>query len=85
MDFPVFRKYINGRSYFKIFSPLEFEELKITGRYYSIIFLQGKILPERNFIFDMLHDYTSYWEAINEGEYEEKKRYCEENLQKVIF
>jgi len=70
MNFPVYRKYANNLSFFKIISPDSFEELKVTGNYYSIIIIHAKILPERNFIEDMLKNENGNWVEIGENEFE---------------
>ena len=72
MNFPLYKKYTNNLSYFKVLSPDSFEEIKITGNYYSLIKLQAKILPERNFIEDLLKNTNGNWADISEIEYENK-------------
>lgn len=70
MNFPVYKKYPNNLSYFKVLSPDSLEEIKITGNYYSVINLHAKILPERNFITDMLKNENNNWVEISGSEYE---------------
>jgi len=72
-EFPVFRKYLNNSSFFKVLSPNHFEELKKLPRGYSLFIYKVKILPDRNFIFDMLYNYQLHWEVIEEEEYEKIK------------
>ncbi|MFZ5553662.1 MAG: hypothetical protein ACOZCO_11145 [Bacteroidota bacterium] len=74
MKFPVYRKYPNNLSYFRIASPDEFEEIKITGSYYSLLFIKAKILPERNFIEDMIKNENGNWVEITGQEYDKKKQ-----------
>ena len=83
MEFPCYRKYLNNKSYFKISSPAHFEELKITGKYFSLELVETKTLPERNFISDMLFDFVQSWQEIQEAEYEEKKQFCLLNLKRI--
>lgn len=70
-SFPVFRKYLNNASYFKIFSADEFEEIKKMPGGYSLFKFKAKILPDRNFIHDMLNNSDLHWVNIEQSEYEE--------------
>lgn len=72
--FPVFRKYPHERTFFKITSFDTFEELQIIGNKYIIHQITATILPERNYIRDMLFDFSPYWLKIEEEEYELKKK-----------
>jgi hypothetical protein len=83
MQFPQYRKYLNGQSYFKIISAEELIELKLTGRFYEIHTLHVKILPDRNLMHDLLYDYNSFGLEINEKEYEAQLNYCEKHLTKL--
>ena len=74
MNYPQFRKYKNNLSYFKIISKNEFEEIKREGNTLHIYFFEAKILPDRNFIYDMTFDYKNYWEKIPAKEFEELKK-----------
>ncbi len=48
----------------------EWEEIQIIGSKCFINKFEVKILPDRNFIQDMLFEYAENWEAIEEKEYE---------------
>lgn len=69
MIFPQFRKYKNNLSYFKIQSNEQFVEWKKMTNSWEKIDYQAKILPDRNYIQDMLSDYKKYWDEISEEEY----------------
>lgn len=73
MNYPQYRKYKNNKSYFKISSPDTFEEIRATGDKYYLHMFTAKILPDRNFISDMLHNYEEHWEAITESEFKSIK------------
>ncbi len=73
VKYPQFRKYKNNQSYFKIYSKHEFDELKKEGNTWHIYHFEAKILPDRNFIYDMTFDYENHWEVINDEEFEEVK------------
>lgn len=83
MNFPQYRKYRNGKSYFKIISASELIELKISGGFYEIYVLQAKILPDRNLIMDLLEGKSAFCEVIGEEEYEEQLGFCEKNLRLI--
>lgn len=69
MEFPQYRKYKNGLSYFKITSKEYFEEYKLVGNKLEYYQIKAKILPDRNYIQDMLLNYESFWEKIGKQEF----------------
>jgi hypothetical protein len=69
IEYPQYRKYKNGKSYFRIFSPTLFEEIQILGKYHVLHTFEAKILPDRNLIYDMTFDYASSWEVIAAAEF----------------
>jgi hypothetical protein len=71
MDFPEYRRYKNKQSYFKILSEEEFVEYKLIGKRMESHRFKAKILPDRNYINDMLYNYEPYWEVISEIEFQE--------------
>lgn len=70
MQFPVFRKYKNNKHFFKIISNDEFEELSFIGKKIIITLHKATILPDRNFISDLLHDIGNTAELATEEEYQ---------------
>ncbi len=66
MDFPQYRRYKNGRSYFKVLNQEEFVEYKLNINLLEEHYFKAEILPDRNYIQDMLHDYEPYWEVVDE-------------------
>lgn len=69
MQFPVYRKYPNDLSFFRISDPSHFEELKITGKHVELYLFEANILPDRNFIADMLEMKDGHWVESNEAEF----------------
>ena len=69
-EFPQYRKYRNNRSYFRILSPAKWEEIQLIGNKITVNTFEVKILPDRNFINDMLYDYENHWVKIDAAEYE---------------
>jgi len=70
MNFPQYRRYLNGMSYFKILNQEEFMEYKLTANQLEEFHFKAKILPDRNYIADMLNDYEQHWENIDEATFE---------------
>ena len=76
MLFPVFRKYSNNKSYFKVLNANEFEEITILGSNFWIYHFEAKILPDRYLIQDMIELEEGRWVSISENEYETFKNTC---------
>jgi hypothetical protein len=70
ITYPQYRKYLNNKAYFKIISPTEWEEIQIVGSQHILHQFTVKILPDRNYIYDMTFDYKNNWVKIGEEEYE---------------
>jgi hypothetical protein len=71
MEFPIYRKYKNNKHFFKIISIDEFEELSFIGKKLIITLHQVTILPDRNFVSDLLHDIGNTAEIATEEEYQQ--------------
>ncbi len=54
MTFPIYRKYPHGQSFFEVISKTEFRELKIIGNHYELHHIRAKILPEYNYLEDLI-------------------------------
>jgi hypothetical protein len=70
VTYPQYRKYANNKAYFKIISAGEWEEIQIVGSKHIFHHFTVKILPDRNYIYDMTFDYEKNWVKIEEEEYE---------------
>lgn len=81
--FPLFRKYEHGNTYFKIISADSFEELKIMGNNYSLKYYKATILPDRNYISDLIKNEGNHWKIIDEREFNEALKNCQQSKQKV--
>jgi hypothetical protein len=55
INFPVYRKYKNNKSYFKISGPEVFEEIKVFGARCSYSKITATLYPERLFIHDLIY------------------------------
>lgn len=71
MEFPIYRKYKNNKHFFKIISMDEFEELSFIGKKLIVTLHQATILPDRNFVSDLLHDIGNTSEIATEEEYQQ--------------
>jgi hypothetical protein len=69
ITFPQYRKYKNGKSYFKILAPDLFEEKRFIGKQLEVRSYKAEIFPDRNFIYDLLLNYSNYADLIGEDEY----------------
>jgi hypothetical protein len=68
IQFPVYRKYKNGKSYFKIISRNEFEEIQILGSKKIINTIKAVQLPEMNHVYDLVYN-KAIAQEISEKEY----------------
>lgn len=69
IKFPVYRKYKNNKSYFKILNFKLFEEVQIIGSKKIIKQTEALQFPEMLFIKDLIFDYKEMAEEITESEY----------------
>jgi hypothetical protein len=53
--FPVYRRYQDTDTWFEIHSEQSFDELKIMGSRFALVHFEARILPDRNFIYDLIH------------------------------
>lgn len=83
MKFPVYRKYPHNKTFFRINSENDFEELNLIGKAYTLRHFTVKIFSDRVFIKDMLENTQRYWIEISEEEYENQQSYCMENLNRI--
>jgi len=72
--YPQYRKYSNSKSYFKIISNSHFEEIQVLGDKLTLHNFKAKILPDRNYIFDLTFNYNPHWIKIDQAEYEALKK-----------
>jgi len=69
INFPVYRKYKNNKSYFKIINPLLFEEVQLIGRKKIFKQTEAKRFPEKNFVSDLVLNYVEMADEIDEATY----------------
>ena len=69
IHFPVYRKYKNNKSYFKILHFKLFEEIQIIGTKKIVKQIEALQYPEVIFIKDLIFDYKLMADEISELEY----------------
>ncbi len=69
MQFPLFRKYSNEKSYFIIDSKNSFTEYKLNPSGLEVHKIEAKILPDRVFIEDMIALKDGHWLSVEELEF----------------
>jgi hypothetical protein len=80
--YPLFRKRSDDKTYYKVISELEFEELKIFGKKYTILQIIVIKYPEKLYISELINAHGSI-ECLNEQQYSEIIQYCQSNFQKI--
>ncbi|GAB5539316.1 MAG: hypothetical protein Salg2KO_14190 [Salibacteraceae bacterium] len=70
MTFPVYRKYTNGQSLFKIVSHTEFIELKRFRNSWDRYEFEAKIFPDKQLIADMIEMRDALWVEVDGMEFE---------------
>jgi hypothetical protein len=83
--FPIFLKYKQHSTYFKITSLNSFEEIRILGNYFNLSKHDATILPDRLFIADLLEDKGERLERIAKHEFEDILEYCYRNKIEKVF
>lgn len=72
MDFPVYRKYKNNKSFFKIISENQFQELMFIGNRIEVYDFYAKIFPDFQLIRDMIDMENGSYDEITEEEFIQK-------------
>ncbi len=70
MRFPQYRKLKNNKSYYVIHSDHYFTEYQREANSIKRFDFEVKILPDRNYIQDMLNRPEPYWDCISKEEFE---------------
>lgn len=74
IEFPQYRRYLNGRNYFCFHSMDAFEELRALGSKWLVEAHTVKILPDRNLVHDLLFGYDGIAEMIDAETYLQIRR-----------
>lgn len=69
--FPVYRKYKNNKSYFKISDKENFQEIKVIGSRYFVSNIKAKLYPEKMFILSLLSVEEAVADPIEAAEYDD--------------
>lgn len=85
ISFPLYLKYPNNKSFFKLHSAEQFEELQLIGKKYALHTITVKILPERVLIGDMIANENGLYQASSAEEWSAQLAYCQQNLQVIAL
>lgn len=69
VNYPVYRKYKNDLSWFRISGPDSFDEIRKMGSRYLKSVHTVRILPERVMLQDLLYDFQAFAVEIDADEY----------------
>ncbi len=72
--FPVYRKYANNRSFFKIISNTVFIQIDRIGNYYYKSTYRAEAYPELLLIRDMIALRNNHWKSSSKEEFEKKMK-----------
>lgn len=81
--FPIFRKYLNERTFFKVLSMEAFVQVDIIGDGYMLHTFHAKVHPDRVLIMDMIEMANDAWQESSEEEFEKQLAYCRKNLRSI--
>jgi hypothetical protein len=84
-NFPAYRSYSDGLTWFKLESPTLFTELKLLGKYYSLTRIEADKHPERMFIQDLLNCEFESIKTATENQFEGTLDLCKKQLTHVEF
>ena len=84
-QFPLFRRYLHGNTYYRINSQDNFDELMVIGKFFVLKNFQAKILPEYQLIVDLIENVDNRWETITEKDFDIKLDFCKKNLKEKIL
>jgi hypothetical protein len=84
-NFPLYRKYAHDKTFFRINSKENFDELTIIGSFYIYRNQQAQIFPEFTMIIDMIENNNNNWIDISEQEFEGKLNECRMERTEKIF
>ena len=84
-QFPLFRRYMHGNTYYRINSQENFDELMVIGKFFVYKNFQARILPEYQLIVDLIENVDNRWETITEKDFDIKLDFCKKNLKEKIL
>lgn len=83
MNFPIYRKYADGSAFFEIISESEFRELKKIGSAFELHLIKATILPERNYVTDLINNNGGHYVEITQSEFMDELTHCENHLRQL--
>jgi hypothetical protein len=79
--YPQYRKFSHHKTWFKILSETEMEELKVLGKFYNHTSFKAQTFVDRNLINDMIMNVDNHWEVVNETEFIKELDHCKNTLE----
>jgi hypothetical protein len=83
MHFPQFRRYNDGKTYFKILDASTFIEHKKIGNVFTISEIECKLYPEKMYLNDLIICGFEHVEKIDELIYENEIKGWEKELKQI--
>lgn len=85
MEFPQYRSLNSNQVVYQINSDIEFIEIKITGKYYSINTYTANQYPEKVKIREMLLNTDKQYLKISKNDFDQIKLICEKTKRQTAF
>lgn len=82
-EFPLYRRYAGTDTWFEILSPSTFRELKLMLTHFAISTFEARILPDRNYIYDLIHCAQSGIIAVDASEFHSTLAHAQAHLQEI--
>lgn len=79
MNYPIFRRYKNGKSFFRIDSNDKLTEVKLIGKKYQVYVLSAKTYYDRLLIDDLKNLSSPEMEEVSELAFTSFLEHCREN------
>ena len=83
--FPKYRKYANEKTFYKVESEKRMLEISLLGSKYREQIIEAKILPDRNFIADVIMNEGGFLIEISAEEFDRFYENCRDNFTKANF
>lgn len=83
--FPKYRKYAHEKTFYKVESEKRMIELSVLGSKYREQVIEAKILPDRNFIMDVIVNEGDFLIEIDADEFERFYQHCLTNYTPANF
>lgn len=83
--FPKYRKYAHEKTYYRVDNEKQMLELSLLGKHFREQIIEATILPDRNFISDVIQNLDNFLLEISAEEFEAFHQHCMTNYTKANF